>query len=62
MPKICSIQEFIEQATVAICKLSPEEKRELRQAWLAHYDRELLQLTQADLRWLREIKINPCGD
>ncbi len=59
---ICSIQEFVEELTKAIAKLSPEEKRDLREAWLAQFDRSSLKLTGADVRWLRQIKIDPDGD
>ena len=60
--KMC-IEEFVRQVlTPAIQKLSAEEKREFRDAWLAHCDRSSLKLTGDDVRWLREIKINPDGD
>jgi len=63
MPKICSIQEFVQEITKAIRKLSPEEKREFREAWLAQCDRSSsLRLTRDDMRWLRKIRINPSGD
>ena len=57
-----TIQEFVEEITKVIRKLSPEEKREFREAWLAQCDRSALKLTGADVRWLKELKINPSGD
>jgi len=60
--KICSIQEFVKEITKAISKLSPEEKRQFREAWLAASDRSSLKLTGADVRWLKKIRINPSGD
>jgi len=60
--KMC-IEDFVRQVlTPAISKLSPEEKREFREAWLAHCDRSSLSLTGDDVRWLRRIRINPSGD
>ena len=60
---ILCIEDFVRQVlTPAIQKLSSEEKREFREAWLAQYDRSSLRLTRDDVRWLRRIKIDPSGD
>jgi hypothetical protein len=59
---ITSLQSFLELATVAIQKLSPEQKLEFREAWRAQYDGTSLRLTQSDLQWLKKIKIGPSGD
>jgi len=57
-----SLQSLLELAIVAIHKLSPDEKREFRQAWQAQCDRTSVRLTGADVRWLRQIKVDPSGD
>ena len=57
MPKTCSIQEFVEELTKAIAKLSPEEKRALREAWISQIDKR-----QADRRFLKSCGIDPDGD
>jgi hypothetical protein len=57
-----SLQEFIELITAEVRKMTPEQKREFREAWLAASDRSLLRLTSDDVGWLRRIRINPSGD
>ena len=59
---ILSIQDFMrEVVTPAIQKLSPEEKREFRQAWLSHVaERE--RTAENDRRFLGSIGIDPDGD
>jgi hypothetical protein len=46
----------------AIGRMSEQEKAELRASWLAHCDRQSLRLTEADVRFLKKIKIDPDGD
>jgi hypothetical protein len=56
-----SLQEFVEEITKAIRKLSPEEKREFREAWLSQVaERE--RTTENDRRFLRSVGIEPDGD
>ena len=59
MEKICSIQEFVLQITNQISKLSPEQKREFRQAWL---DQVAAKQNESDRRFLRSVGIDPDGD
>jgi hypothetical protein len=42
--------------------MSNEEKKELRDTWLAKCDRSSLRLTGDDIRFLKENKIDPDGD
>ncbi|HVS89743.1 MAG TPA: hypothetical protein VHF01_16170 [Candidatus Acidoferrum sp.] len=57
MPKICSIQEFVQEITEAIRKLSPEEKRAFREAWISQVGKQ-----QVDRRFLKSCGINPDAD
>jgi hypothetical protein len=59
---ICCIEEFVQEITQAIRKLTPQEKREFREAWLARFGRSSLRLTGDDVTWLRRIRIDPSGD
>jgi hypothetical protein len=54
-----SLQSFFELATVAIQKLSPEEKAEFRQAWR---DQVADKVKENDRRFLRSEGMHPDGD
>jgi hypothetical protein len=55
---ICSLQSFIEEILApAIQKLSPDEKREFRQAWLSQINER-----EADRCFLRSCGVDPDGD
>jgi hypothetical protein len=57
------IEDFVRQVlTPAVQRLSASEKTEFREAWISRSDRTSLKLTGADVRWLRQIKVNPSGD
>jgi len=54
---ICSIQEFVHEITNQISKLSPDEKREFRQAWLSQINER-----ESDRNFLRSCGVDPDGD
>lgn len=56
------MEEFGAVLGRCLSRMSEQEKRELRESWLAHCDRSSLRLTGADVRFLRENKIDPNGD
>ena len=56
---ISNMQTFLELATVAIQKLSPEEKAEFRQALR---DQVAERVKENDRRFLRSAGIDPDGD
>jgi len=56
---ICSIQEFVNEITNQVGKLSPEQKREFRQAWLGQ---DAAKQRESDRRFLRSVGIDPDGD
>jgi hypothetical protein len=59
-------QGTLEDFSAVICRvikrMSNEEKKELRDTWLAKCDRSSLRLTGDDIRFLKENKIDPDGD
>ena len=58
---ICSIQEFVHEITNQIGKLSPDEKREFRQAWLSQIaERE--RTREQDRQFLKSCGIDADGD
>jgi hypothetical protein len=56
------LEEFGAVLCRAFKRMSNEEKKELRDTWLAKCDRSSLRLTGDDMIWLRRIKIDPLGD
>jgi hypothetical protein len=51
------LQSFLELATFQVSKLSPEQKREFRQAWLSQIDER-----EADRNFLRSCGVDTDGD
>jgi hypothetical protein len=58
---ICCIEEFVQEISKEINKLSPEEKLEFRQPWL-DYVAEKEQMRRNDRRFLKSCGIDPDGD
>lgn len=71
-----SLQELIEFATVQVQKMTEAQKMEYRQGITQAFERraaeirllkqephnDALRLTESDIRWLRENKVDPVGD